>query len=313
MLRAEASGQDTRRTSARGCQGFPRALGVRESCKSALEPLKPSLISKQLPAYANDLITYYLDSVLTELDTSETARQQVQTTYTDYKMLRAPKPTYSQFAEGLSITSDWWRNRLRLLQLLGGSHGAASQYDAPGMLKRVEKHSQELVPEVIVLAGKQGQHGEAIRLLVHGLGDYDTAVSYCIRGGSSTYSPLHGSLSKASSPSRTEQEALFRHLLSEFLRIENSEDRLAQTSELLERFGPWFDPIEVIAMIPADWSVELLCSFIETSLRHLITERNETAITKALLSSDNLNTNVLLIEKLEMIRPRVDEVVVDVT
>lgn len=234
-------------------------------------------------------------------------------TYNDYRQLRPPKPTYSQFAEGLQITEDWWCNRLRLLQLLGGSHGAASQYDVSGMLARVQKHSEELVPEMIVLAGKQSQHSEAIRLLVHGLGDYDTAVSYCVRGGSSTYSPLRGSLPKDSSPSRAEQQALFRHLLTEFLKIEDADNRLAQTGELLARYGPFFDPIEAVAMIPAEWSVELLCGFIETSLRHLITEKNETAITKALLSSDNLNTNVLLIEKLEMIRPRIDDVVANVS
>ena len=213
----------------------------------------------------------------------------------------------------MSINGDWWRNRLRLLQLLGGSHGAASQYDVPGMLARIEKHESELVPEMIVLVGKQGQHTEAIRLLVHGLRDYDTAVSYCLRGGTSTYSPISGSLPKDAAPTRTEQETLFRHLLQQLLNVEDNEDRLAQTSELLERFGPWFDPIEVINMIPSDWSVDLLCGFVETSLRHLITERNETAITKALLSSDNLNANVQLIEKLELIRPHVDSVQVNVT
>lgn len=251
--------------------------------------------------------------MLQELETSSNAATILVTSYETYKALRAPKPTYSQFAEGMRVDGDWWRNRLRLLQLLGGSHGAASQYDVSGMLARIKKHERELVPEMIVLAGKQGQHSEAIRLLVHGLRDYDTAVSYCLRGGTSTYSPISGSLPASATPSREEQGTLFRYLLHEFLQVEDSEDRLAQTSELLERFGPWFDPIEVVEMIPADWSVDLLCGFIETSLRHLISERNETAITKALLSSENLNANVQLIEKLELIRPRLDGVVIDVS
>ena len=266
----------------------------------------------QLGAYADDLIGYYLESVLHELEISSDASNTLITSYDTYKALRAPKPTYSQFAEGMQVEGEWWRSRLRLLQLLGGSHGAASQYDVMGMLARIKKHERELVPEMIVLAGKQGQHSEAIRLLVHGLRDYDTAVSYCLRGGTSTYSPISGSLPASSIPSRAEQEKLFRYLLHEFLQLGDAEDRLEQTSELLERFGPWFDPIEVVAMIPVGWSVDLLYGFIETSLRHLITERNETAITKALLSCDNLDANVQLIEKLELSRPRLDGVVVDV-
>lgn len=278
--------------------------------KTFLEHL---VFDKNLPEYANDLISYYLDSVLSELETSSKATSILLDSYHDYRARTMPKPTYSQFAEDLDIDADWWRNRLRLLQLLGGSHGAASKYDVTGMLERIRTHESELVPEMIVLAGKQGQHDEAIRLLVQGLGDYDTAVSYCLRGGSSTYSPLLGSLPDEAAPSRAQQEELFKHLLGEFLRLENESDRLDQTSELLERFAGWFDPVDVLGIIPAGWSIEVMASFVETSLRHLITERNETAVVKALLSCDNLNTNYSLIEKMELVRPLVDRAPVDVS
>lgn len=201
-----------------------------------------------MAAYANDLISYYLDSVLKELETSETASSRLLSSYDSYRKQRTPKPTYSQFADGLDIDADWWQNRLRLLQLLGGSQGAASKYDVSGILERVSQYEKELVPEMIILAGRQSQHNEAIRLLVHGLGDYDTAVTYCLRGGSSTYSPLSGSLPREATPSRQQQENLFRHLAQEFLRLDSEDDRLAQTSELLERFAPWFDPVEVSDM-----------------------------------------------------------------
>lgn len=292
----------------------------------------------QLAAHANDLITYYVDSVLTELEQSETARTSLTTSYRAYRALKTPKPTYSQFAADQTINAEWWRNRLRLLQLLGGSHGAASQYDVPGMLTRIAPFEQELVPEVIVLAGKQGQHAEAIRLLVHGLGDFDTAVSYCLLGGSSTYSPLTGSLPKESAPSREKQEDLFGHLLEEFLALEDETEQAEQASELLERFAGWFDPMhvgtpsfprrrrtrkvrhkgkadaqaaQVISKIPETWSVDMVSSFLETSLRHLVSEHNETAITKALLNADNLTANIALIEKLESMLPQV--LVSDVT
>lgn len=274
--------------------------------------LEHLVFDKNLPDYANDLITYYLDSVLSELESNPKASSILLGSYHDYRARSMPKPTYSQFAEDLDIDADWWRNRLRLLQLLGGSHGAASNYDVSGMLERIRKHEDELVPEMIVLAGKQGQHNEAIRLLVQGLADYDTAVSYCVRGGSSTYSPLAGSLPDEAAPSREQQEKLFEHLLHEFLRLENEADRIERTSELLERFAGWFDPVDVLSMIPPGWSIEVMASFVETSLRHLITERNETAVVKALLSCDNLNTNYSLIEKMELVRPLVDRAPLDV-
>lgn len=94
---------------------------------------------------------------------------------------------------------------------------------------------------MIVLNGRQGKHKEAIRLLTHGLGDFDTAVSYCVLGGSSTYSVLSGAMPKEFIPSREEQMGLFQYLLEEFLRIEDPDARIMQTSELLERFAGWFD------------------------------------------------------------------------
>ena len=195
----------------------------------------------KLAAYANDLINYYLNSVLSELESSELARSSLLATYESYRALQPPKPPYSQFATDNAIEASWYRNRLRLLQLLGGSHGAASQYNVSEILARIQPFEEELVPEMIVLSGRQGKHKEAIHLLTHGLGDFDTAVSYCVLGGSSTYSPLAGAMPNDSVPSREEQMALFQYLLEEFLRIDDPEARIMQTSELLERFAGWFD------------------------------------------------------------------------
>ena len=196
---------------------------------------------KQLSQYANDLIGYYLDSVLQQLDTSHEARSTLATSYEAYRALTPPKPTYSQFATDNLVDSEWWRNRLRLLQLLGDSHSAASQYDTRGILDRIASYRELLVPETIILSGRRGRHDEALRLLTHGLGDFDTAVSYCVLGGSSTYSPIGNNDSRPQRPSHREQMRLFRCLLTEFLDIRNMNDRITQTSELLDRFSGWFD------------------------------------------------------------------------
>lgn len=195
----------------------------------------------QLPQFANDLIGYYLDFVVTELETSEASRSLLLSTNAAYRALSPPKPTYNQFVTDNGIAADWWRNRLRLLRLLGGSHETASQYDVEGIASRLEKHKEELVPETIVLCGRQGRHAEAIHLLTHGLGDFDTAISYCVLGGSSTYSLPTNRARYASMPSKEKQMELFRCLLEESFRIDDLNERISQTSELLERFSSWFD------------------------------------------------------------------------
>jgi hypothetical protein len=134
---------------------------------------------------------------------------------------------------------------LRLLHLLGSSQGPGSDYDVLQILTCLENYSNELVPEMIILNGRQGRHKEAIYLLTHGLGDFDTAISYCLLGGSSIYRPVDGFVPASSLPSKEEQGKLFNYLLLEFLAIEDLDDRIERTGELLERFGGWFDPAYV--------------------------------------------------------------------
>lgn len=192
-----------------------------------------------------------------ELEDSEAAREALSTSYETYRALTPPKPAYSQFAADNSTGAVWWQNRLRLLQLLGGSHVAASQYDTAGILARVEPWKNLLVPETIILSGRQARHGDAIRLLTHGLRDFDTAVSYCVLGGAGTYSPLDGSQGSRTLPSHEEQAPLFAHLLREFLNIEDLNARVVQTGELLGRFSRWFTIEDVrlsslVMLCPAD-------------------------------------------------------------
>lgn len=252
--------------------------------------------------YANDLIYYYLDSVLAELESSTASRDILHNTYDAYRALKAPKPTYSQFAADNAIDAEWWSNRLRLLQLLGGSHGTASQYDTAQVVARVKRFEAELVPEMIILDGRQGRHKEAIHLLAHDLGDFDTAISYCANGGMSLYGPQSDQHSGLTS-GREEQISLFGHLLDEFLEIDDEQDRMVQTSEVLSRYANWFDVTHVLTSLPDSWSVELISGFLESAFRSVVSERHETTITRALLGLENLKTSLGLIEKIETFKP----------
>lgn len=269
--------------------------------------LEHLVFGKKNVKYANDLISYYLDNVLHVLGSSDEARAILSQSYETYRALRPPKPTYRQFISENAVSMPWWHDRLRLLELIGGSHGSDFSYDVGNILSRIEPFEQDLVPESIILDGRQGRHKQALRLLTHGLGDYHTAVNYCLLGGASIFHPSSGSAAIAA-PSQEEQAILFGYLLTEFLRIEDVSDRLERTSELLERFGLWYDVQNVLELIPESWSVELVSGFLVSSFRRLVHERREATVTKALSGAENLQIAAAFVEKCSELGPQVEEV-----
>ncbi|KAJ4988493.1 tgf beta receptor associated protein [Stagonosporopsis vannaccii] len=266
---------------------------------------------QQHTRYVNELIAFYLDTVIQELESNPTSRDTLSQTYETYRILIPPKPTYHQFITDNASSEEWWQARLRLLQLLGSSQPATSSYDVSTILARLAPYEDELVPEMIILHGRQEQHQEALRLLTHGLGDFDTAISYCLYGYSSIFRPTaSGTLPVPQSelPSRTEQSRLFNFLLQEFLNIEDLSQRIERTGELLERFGGWFDIGEVLALLPDEWSVDIFSGFLINSLRRLVREKAESGIVKALSDAQNSQMSAELVEKREAAGPTVERV-----
>jgi len=280
---------------------------LRERAPGAVKDYLEYLVfEKQHTQYINELLAYYLDIVTSKLEESPEARAILAQTYESYRALRPPKPTYRQFITDNTIDEEWWRSRLRLLQLLGGSQGSASQYDVAAILARIAPYSQELVPEVIILDGRQSLHEDALRLLTHGLGDYDTAINYCLLGGSSIYHPISGTVAREILPTQEQQASLFRYLLTEFLQIEDISNRIEQTSSLLERFGGWFDVSYVLALIPDTWSVDLVSGFLVSALRRIVRERSETMVAKALSGVENIRVNAELVGELDKAGPELE-------
>ena len=267
--------------------------------------LEHLVFGKNSLQYANDLISYYLDSVLGVLESSQEAPAMLHQTYETYKALEAPKPTYRQFIADNAISAPWWNDRLRLLELLGGTYGAGFSYDVASVLERMEPFEDALVPESIILEGRQGRHEQALRLLTHGLGDFHTAINYCLLGGSSIFHPASGSVGSSSIPSSDQQSVLFKHLFSEFLRIKDPHDRIERTSELLGRFGSWFDVADVLGQIPDSWPVESISAFLVVALRRIVQSRAETMVAKALSGAENLQASVDFAEKCEETGPHI--------
>jgi hypothetical protein len=162
---------------------------------------------------------------------------------------------------------------------------------------------------MIILNGRQGRHQESIRLLTQGLGDFDTAISYCLLGGSSIFRPDGSGYVPASEvPSKDEQSRLFHYLLQEFLRLDDISQRIERTGELLERFGGWFDVGEVLALIPDEWGVDVLGAFLIQALRRLVREKCETEIVRALADAENSITSDRLVERIEGLGPTFEKV-----
>ncbi|PWY65743.1 hypothetical protein BO70DRAFT_366684 [Aspergillus heteromorphus CBS 117.55] len=256
--------------------------------------------------YADDLLSYYLDSVLSVLESSPDARASLAESYSTYRALQPPKPTYMNFITENTPSEPWWQSRLRLLQLLSGGSGSHFSslptrnltYSIPAILARIEPFQNELVSESVILDGLQGRHRQALHLLTHGLGDYDSAVRYCLFGGPRSTSST-GALAEFAD--RTLQSELFRYLLDEFLQIQDPSERIERTSDLLGRFASWFDVGEVLRVVPDEWSVDILSGFFAHVFRVLVSEGREVRIERALSAGLNLRVGTEYINGVEKV------------
>lgn len=95
------------------------------------------------------------------------------------------------------------------------------------------------------------------------------------------------------------QSDLFKHLLDEFLRIQDVSERIERTSDLLARFAAWFEVREVLGLIPDDWSVDILSGFLAHVFRVLVSQTREARIERALSASLNLRIGSEYIEGME--------------
>lgn len=277
---------------------------LKEYAPTAVRGYVEHLVEKGNKEYADDLIFLYLEDLINVLDTSPSACERLKDSYESYRALTSPKPTYREFivdnspsSFGTDGESDWWRDRLRFLELLGGE----GSYDIPKVLARLSKFRDVLVPEMVILYGKEARHEDALRLLTHGLKDFDTAINYCLFGGLSIFQ------TRKVITDREEQKALFAVLLGEFLKLEEYEERLEQTALLLERFGGWLDLVHVLEVIPENWSVEMLSGFLLSALRQMVREKAEVSVLRGLRRGENLKIEGQYVDKCDAIGPTIEK------
>ena len=294
---------------------------LREKAPGAVRYYLEHLVfTKGQSTYVEELISYYLDVVTGDLRSSRAARDTIVASYESYRALQPPKPTFHQFLTDNAAPGDEaWQNRLRFLELLGGPH----PYDVADIRSRLADSlpaeypaERLLVPETIILNGRENRHEDALRLLVHGLGDYDTAVKYCMRGGSSLYGTVRSTAKSSNDRARKRRESLpptaevqtklFRSLLVEFLALEDVSDRVEQTGSLLGRFAGCFDVLDVLNLLPDSWAVDVAAGFLAHALRELVQDRNQSVIARALSGAENLRVHDEAIKKMDAMGPQVD-------
>ncbi|PWW78374.1 hypothetical protein C7212DRAFT_364439 [Tuber magnatum] len=282
---------------------------LREHAPTAVRIYVSQLVEKGNTKYANDLILLYLDDLVKVLGELPSATERLKDSYESYRALTSPKPTYREFIADNSLPlvgtdgaedapeTNWWRNRLRFLELLGGE----SSYDVSKVFGSLVKFREVLVPEMVILYGKEGRHEDAIRLLTHGLKDFDTAINYCLFGGLSIFQ------TREIITNRDEQETLFAVLLGEFLKLEDYQERMEQTRNLLERFGGWVDITHVLQVVPDNWSVEMLSGFLMSALRGLVKEKAEVSVMKSLRRSEIFRVEADYVARCDDIGPTIEQ------
>ena len=254
----------------------------------------------------------YLDS-LTKTLSQEAAIETLSSSYDTYRALSIPKPTYRKFLQdnallspGVKDEDDWWSRRLIFLDLLSSSSSSSSgeengvatrTYDAQAMITKLAPFSHLLLPETIVLYGRVSRHEDALSLLVSILGDFAGGVEYCLYGGShrplttQKGKPVAGGSTRGGLAPRKKQEELFALLLVEVLKMGDWVRRQEWVEMLLQRYAGWLDVLQVLEVLPDEYSVRIVGGFLVGKLRELRREKGESAVGRALGRGVNLRVS----------------------
>ncbi|XP_034243766.1 transforming growth factor-beta receptor-associated protein 1-like [Thrips palmi] len=231
--------------------------------------LDPNTVANYLQRYPNSLILYLEHLINDGGNEEEKFHTQLAVQYVD----RISKLKTS----GIDNQRELDENILRLRKFLIGS----SQYRAQFLLPKVRDLG--LDQEVALLYGKMGDHDKALSILVRQLRDFKAAEEYClINGGKNSNAP----------------NLLLNTLLAIYLDPKLSgvqgDDYLEPALELLNKHASQLDPIKAIEIIPDQWSVSILESFLQGALRSSMTKFRINKMEKSLAKADSIQKTVSL-------------------
>ncbi|CCM06014.1 uncharacterized protein FIBRA_08257 [Fibroporia radiculosa] len=232
-----------------------------------------------------------------------------------YASGRAESSFLSYFAS-TTPDSGATRTRLKAILFLEGS----TLYDSQAIRKRLVEYEKVLKFELAIVDGKLGEHRSALMSLVHELHDNTSAEIYCTLGGDIVPTKLAQSLgerfdlqqwasllvpsSMKSKPSAVPmsrpptvdgdlKKSLIRILLEVYM--SGGEATAERTARFLNAQAMSLDVLDVrilflvvISLIPPEWPLRIISTFVARSLRRTSHEQHEGEIVKAVSAAQNL-------------------------
>ncbi|KAF9261696.1 hypothetical protein L218DRAFT_930596 [Marasmius fiardii PR-910] len=207
-------------------------------------------------------------------------------------------PFISYFA---STTPDSEHKRVRLKTALFLQ--ASVLYNPEVMRARLVPHAKILQFEIAILDGKLKNHDSALTSLALDLRDTVTAEAYCTLGGDlipnkialSILDGVPGFQSWKSSPmfstSKSVDDDTKKELLKVLLQVymRERDSSAERAAHLLNAQAVNLDIADVLSIVPAEWPLQLMSSFLARSFRGRLHCRHEGQILKAIASGQNLD------------------------
>ncbi|KAH0578609.1 hypothetical protein H2248_003747 [Termitomyces sp. 'cryptogamus'] len=202
------------------------------------------------------------------------------------------------------------RTRLRTVLFLAGS----GLYDPAIVRPLLFEHQKILKLELAIVDGKLGHHREALATLVHDLHDSISAEVYCTLGGDIVPPKMAQTLAENNAGLEIWVTAFFgtklkngaaaagmtreksgvdegkTKLLKVLLEVYMSEgkDNAQRAAHLINSQAMNLDMLDVIPVVPPQWPLSLMSSFLARSFRRTVHARHEGKIVKTLSSGQNL-------------------------
>lgn len=227
------------------------------------------------------------------------------------KLWRAKTASYTSSRTELSVSflsyfasttpdSDSKRVRIKTALFLQASH----LYDIKSVYDLLIPYKKVLIFEMAILDGKLGKHRDAISSLVHELHDSTSAEAYCTSGGGVVPPKLalsileatpglesHRTLwSNADTKGGAVDDELKRSLAKVLLEVYMSDRALGadRAARLLDSQSRNLDVADVVTIVPPDWSLTVMSTFLARSFRALLHERHQNHIMKSINAGQNL-------------------------
>ncbi|TDL25106.1 hypothetical protein BD410DRAFT_819897 [Rickenella mellea] len=197
--------------------------------------------------------------------------------------------------------------RLKTALFLQGS----SHYSFSAILDRIQPHATILRLERAILFGQLGRHADALGALVNDVKDAASAEAYCTLGGvvvpakvALAIGERHGlqrwatlvagtkginasaSMERQKSADGGTQRELLRVLLGVYM--SGGKATADRTARLLNSQAINLDVADVLALVPPDWPLNALSSFLARSFRRTLHTEHEGALVKAICEGQNL-------------------------